>query len=213
VRAAAAIWIATVSVAVAQQPPKTPCNFDGFDTNSGLAEIKAATTAYYGCGAGANCLPMSLRPGDPIVVNRAEGHWTCGYLTARKGSAQGWVASGDIRPVLFDPKPSITAWAGVWVQGENRIEIQISKTPGKLDLEGEASWHGIGGNVHSGEISGEATPIGNLLHYSEGEDNACAIDLALFGKYILANDNNRCGGANVRFWGIWKRAHLQDPLK
>jgi len=205
--------IATVSVAVGQQPPKTPCDFDGFDTNSSLAEIKAATTAYYGCGAGPKCLPMPLSPGDPLVVNRAEGDWTCGYLTARKGSAQGWVHSSDLRPVVFDPKPAIAAWAGVWVQDENRIQIQISKTPGKLHLDGEAYWHGRGDNVRSGEISGEATPIGNHLHYSEGGDNACTVDLALVGKYILANDNNQCGGMNVRFWGIWKRAHLQDPLK
>jgi hypothetical protein len=33
----------------------------------------------------------------------------------------------------------------------------------------------------------------------------CVLDLALVGKYIVAGDNEHCGGANVRLWGIWKR--------
>jgi hypothetical protein len=90
------------------------------------------------------------------------------------------------------------------VQQENRIRIQNSNIPGKLSLEGEAYWHGFGDNVHSGEFSGEATPTGNKLHFTDGDDS-CTIDLALSGKYILANDNNTCGGLNVRFWGVWKR--------
>ena len=48
----------------------------------------------------------------------------------------------------------------------------------------------------------EASPGGNHLHL---EDDSCKIDLALIGKYILANDNNMCGGMNVRFWSVWKR--------
>jgi hypothetical protein len=169
-------------MAAGQQPPKTPCEFDGFDTNSKLAE--------------------TLKTGDPVVVNRVEGDWTCGYLVGRKGSGPGWVQSRDIRLVDSDPNPPLTAWTGTWVQGENRIRIQSSKIPGKLALHGEAYWHGFGDNVHSGEFSGDAIPLGNHLHV---EDDSCKIDLALMGKYILANDNNSCGGLNVRFWGVWKR--------
>jgi hypothetical protein len=146
---------------------------------------------------------MGLKPGDPVVVNRVEGDWTCGYLAARKGSAQGWARSADIRPVEFAPSPPLTAWVGTWVQGENRIRIQNSKTPGKLDLKGEAYWHGRGDNIHSGEFSAEATPAANKIH---AEDDECKIDLALVSDHLLANDNNMCGGMNVRFWGLWKRS-------
>ena len=176
------IFAAITSVAAAQQPPKTPCDFDGFDTKAKLAE--------------------AIKSGYPVVVTRVEGDWTCGYLTSSKGSGQGWVQSREIRLVDFDPNPPLAAWAGTWVQDENRIRIQISKTTGKLALEGEAYWHGFGDNVHSGEFSGEAIPARNQLHV---EDDSCKIDLALWGKYILANDNNSCGGLNVRFWGVWKR--------
>ncbi|HUA18383.1 MAG TPA: hypothetical protein VMB25_06535 [Bryobacteraceae bacterium] len=177
------------------QPPKSPCDFDGFDINAKLAEVKTATTGYY------QSLAMKLKPGDTVVVNRVEGDWTCGYLISRRGAAQGWVRSNDISPVDVDPNPPLTAWIGSWVQGENRVEIQVAK--GKLDLRGEAYWHGIGDNVHTGEFSAEALPAGNKLH---AEDDVCKIDLALIGKYILTNDNNMCGGANVRFWGVWKYA-------
>ena len=174
--------MATLSVAVAQQHPTSLCEFDGFDTNSKLAE--------------------NIKTGDPVVVGRIEGGWTCGYLVTRKGASQSWVRSKDLRLLEFDPQPSLAAWTGTWVQGANRIRIQNSKSPGKVSLEGEAYWHGFGDNVHSGEFSREASPVGNHLHL---EDDACKIDLALISKYILANDNNMCGGMNVRFWSVWKR--------
>jgi hypothetical protein len=176
-----------LSVAVAQQQhPASPCDFDGFDTNSKLAE--------------------TIKTGDPVVVNRVEGDWTCGYLITRKGASQGWVRSKDIRLLDVDPNPALAAWIGTWTQGDGRIRIRSSNAPGKLALEGEAYWHGFGDNVHSGEFSAETNPAGNHLHV---EDDACHIDLVLIGKYILANDNNSCGGANVRFWGVWKRARAK----
>jgi hypothetical protein len=204
VRCALALWLATTSVAAGQQVPTSLCEFDGFDVRSQLAEAKIATTSFYGCTAGKNCLPSTLKPGDPLVVNRTEGDWTCGYLVARKGSAQGWVRSGDIRLIAFDPNPPLDAWLGEWRQGKNHISMLPSKTAGKLALEGEAYWIGTNHNEHSGEISGEASPVGNQLRYSEGEGEGCKVDFALWGKYLLANDNNMCGGLNVRFWGVWK---------
>jgi hypothetical protein len=45
------------------------------------------------------------------------------------------------------------------------------------------------------------------VHYTE--DDICTVNLALLGNYLLANDNNMCGGVNVRFWGVWKRAAPQ----
>ena len=185
-RTALALWLAALSPAIAQQHPTSPCDFDGFDTNSKLAE--------------------TIKTGDPVVVTRVEGDWTCGYLVGRKGSGPGWVRSKEIRLLSADPNPPLSGWTGTWAQDENRIRIQPSKASGKLDLEGEAYWHGFGDNVHSGNFSGRASPAGNHLHV---EDDLCQIDLALWGKYILASDNNSCGGMNVRFWGVWKRAQAQ----
>lgn len=198
-----ALWLATISAAAAQQHPTLPCEFDGFHLDSKMAEVKVATTGYYACATG-KCLPMTLKPGDPVVIARAEGAWTCGYLVARKGSAPGWVESANLRQIAADPDPPLSTWLGEWRQGENRIDILPTNQPGKVELEGDAYWHGIGDNVHTGSISGDASPSGNRLHYAE--EDVCTVDLALIGKYLLAIDNAGCGGANVRFWGVWKRA-------
>ena len=144
---------------------------------------------------------MTLRSSDAVVVVRDEGGWTCGYLAARRGAAQGWIRAKDIRPLTFDAKPPLSAWLGTWKLGDGRITIQSSN--GRLQLDGESYWHGFGDNVHSGEFSGQAIPSGGHLQV---EDDACKIDLALWGQYLLANDNDECGGANVRFWGVWRRA-------
>jgi hypothetical protein len=188
------------------QPPASACDFDGFDVNARLAEVSRPSTGYYGCAAGRKCIPMTLAPGDTVVIARPEGDWTCGYLTGRKGAAQGWVRSQDLQGVQADPNPPQNAWTGTWVQDKNRITIESSKNPGKLALDGEAYWRGGRDNVHEGSISGEVTPAGNHAHYDEGSPESCSVDLALLGNYLLTNDNNKCGGLNVRFWGVWRRA-------
>ena len=201
------VWAAASCVAAEPQPPTSACDFDGFDVQAKLAEVTKATKAYYACEAGQKCLPMPLKAGDLVVIGRSEGEWTCGYLSSAKGAAQGWVRSADFRPVEADPNPPLTAWTGTWVQGENRITMERSNTSGKLSLDGEAYWRGGRDNVHEGAIAGEATPAGNHLHYEEGSAESCNIDLALIGKYLLANDNSKCGGMNVRFWGVWRRGN------
>lgn len=201
--------LAITSSAAGQQPPGSACEFDGFDVNAKLAEVSKPTTAYYACAVGKKCLPMALKPGDTVVISRSEADWTCGYLTARKGGAPGWVRSQDISAIAADPNPPLTAWIATWVQAENRITIERSKTAGKVSLDGEAYWRGSRDNVHEGSIEGEATPRGNRLHYEEGSSESCTVDLALIGEYLLSNDNNKCGGMNVRFWGIWRRGLTQ----
>ena len=203
----AAIVVIAVSWSAAEDRPKTLCGFDGFSANPILAEIATAksTVGYFGCSPGQNCLATKLAPGDPVVVYQAEGGWTCGYLSQAKGAGPGWVRSNDIRPVNFNAAPPLDALLGTWANGDDRIRIQTSKPPGKLELKGEAVWHGRTKDaIHTGDFAGEAAPVGNHLHFVES-DADCTIDLTLIGKYLVANDNNRCGGENVRFWGVWKR--------
>jgi hypothetical protein len=193
-------------VAAAQTRPQKACSFDGFSADPKLAEIARATVGYFGCGSNGNCLPTKLAPGDTATVYHAEGDWTCAYLQQRNGAGPGWVKSLDIREVAADPAPALDAWIGVWSNGSGRIRIAASPVPGHLHLAGSAEWHGNAGVVHTGEFEGDALPQGNHLHFVEGKADSCTIDLTLIGKYLVANDNNACGGMNVRFWGVWKRS-------
>ncbi len=213
----AALVLVTCAV-IGAQPPTTPCAFNGSFTDVKLAEVATAksVTAYGVCGPGKDC-PMTLQPGDPVVMNRAEGDWTCGYFTDWKGvtqgsprgwpqSAEGWVRSQDIAPVNFTKNPASTAWLGTWVQGRNSIGIQNLKAPGKLSFSGKAYKLGPEDVINTGQFSGQASPRGNQVHLIESGANSCAVDLTLAGKYLLVNDNDRCSTTSVRFGGIWKRA-------
>ena len=148
---------------------------------------------------------MNLDSRSPVVVYRVDGDWICGYFSNRQGAAPGWVLGSDVHLISFDQNPPLRAWIGAWAGGEDRVRIQTSNAPGKLGIQGSASWHGSGDVVHTGEFSGEIAPDGNHVHFMQGDTESCTIDLTLFGKYILANDNDRCGGMNVRFWGVWER--------
>jgi len=194
--------------ASAQDRPSSACPFDGFSGPALLAEVSSprATQAYIGCPPGGACKPVALPPRSVVFVYKTEGAWTCGYLTMRDGAGPGWVQSKDLRAVPADAAPPRHAWLGTWVNGEGRILITAAADGAKLKLEGHSVWKGGRGVEHTGDFEGEAASSGNRLHFVEGGADSCTIDLTLVGPYLAANDNNMCGGMNVRFWGVWKRA-------
>lgn len=205
-RARALVSVAFCLVAAAQERPQKACSFEGFSADEKLAEVIRATTGYYGCESAKDCLPAKLAAGDVVRPYHVEGDWTCAYVQQRDGAGPGWVKSADLRPIPADPVPPLDAWFGTWANGRGRIRIGPSTALGKLHLSGDAEWHGQGDVVHTGDFEGDASPQGNHLHFGEAGPESCVIDLTLIGRYMVANDNNRCGGMNVRFWGIWKRS-------
>lgn len=200
-----AILLLIAPVSFAQEHPTTGCPFDGFSTNPKLAETVGSSVAYYGCAVKPGCLSMKLQPAQLVVVFSQTADWICGYVEDKSGATSAWVAAKDLRELRPDPNPPLAAWFGTWSQYDDRIQIEPAKEPSKLHLTGHAIWHGRGDVEHSGDLDGEVVPSGNHLHYSEGPE-ACTVDLTLFGEYLVANDNDRCGGMNVRFWGVWKRS-------
>lgn len=156
-------------------------------------------------------------PGDAVVVYDNPSQWLCVLYVSPKGKARaGLIPSAKVKPIEPSKTPISTAWTGQWVQGEdNRILIKPSKKPGQLYATGEALWYGgprkqafERGSVHTGEFEATATPAGNQLSLSTGEDEySCRVALRLMGPYMVARDNNNCGGANVRFWGVFRKTH------
>ncbi len=203
----AGIWLsmAVCFAAAAQERPQKLCSFDGFSADPKLAEVTKATVGYFGCTLGKDCLPMKLGLGEVVIPHYTDGDWTCAHIEQPAGSGPGWVRSRDIREIRADAAPPLDAWLGMWVNGRDRMVIVRSKVSGELHLEGSAEWRGVGAVVHTGNFEGEATPAGNHLHFVEGNADSCTIDLTLIATYLVANDNDKCGGMNVRFWGVWKR--------
>jgi hypothetical protein len=197
--------------AFAQAKPMGNCPFvgfrDGSDKQPNLAEVATSMPAltWMACDSPKGCVSLKVEPGSPVLVYKIEGQWTCGYGADRYGAGPAWFQSKDLRAVKFAIDPPIAAWNGIWKGGEDRVVISASKNSEELRLVGKAIWQGANGNEHLGDASGNAVPNGNRLHIVDG---GCVIDLTLAGKYILADDNQGCGGMNVSFSGFWTRATI-----
>jgi hypothetical protein len=191
--------------ASAQDRPQKLCNFDGFGADPKLAEVTKATIGYFGCATAKDCIPAKLAAGDAVTPYHTDGDWTCAYLQQKDGAGPGWVKNDAIREVKADPAPPLEAWFGKWGHGDDEIRITAVKGIAQLHLAGDAVWQGGAGVAHTGDFEGDAVPAGNHLHFVEDGPDSCTVDLTLIGKYLVADDNQMCGGMNVRFWGIWKR--------
>jgi hypothetical protein len=92
-------------------------------------------------------------------------------------------------------------------------------------VSGIATWGGGDpqrvkrGAVNTGELEGTFKPQDQVLAigYDPGQtdfppaENAapeiCAAKLELYGRYLIVEDNGRCGGLNVSFNGLYIRAN------
>lgn len=194
----------------AQSKPTEPClfSYDGFATTPGqkvqIAEVaQRAAVQLEACGP-KGCIQAPVASGTPVQVYRRQGEWTCGYVSGRDGAGPAWIRSDALRIMPYDEHPPLSAWVGKWTGGEDRVLIRKASTPGTLQLVGSAIWHGRS-TTHFGDTRGSASPVGNHLHFVEDRPDSCTIDMTLLNRYILASDNQACGGMNVHFQGIWKR--------
>lgn len=194
--------LVAASIAMAQDHPQKQCSWKESEIDHPrLAVVRKPSTAWQ-CYRNGNCSSFERHPGDTIEVALTEDGWSCGYVSSAEGAGPEWVREDELQPVAADPNPPLTAWAGNWSGGEDRVQIQVAKAAARLIINGSAVWKGLNGIQHSGDIKGEAEPAGDTIHYAEG---SCSVEMILIGDYILAHDNGACGGLNARFGGVWKR--------
>lgn len=145
-------------------------------------------------------------PGDELLVSRAYGEWLCSwYQPARGRETVGWIRARQLSLTEPDANPPLAAWLGSWDYYDNSLRLARGGRTGALRVAGDATWVGATpGNVHVGEVSGEAAPSGNLLRLGEDPED-CLVTLRLVGPYLVAHDNNRCGGLNVTFTGVYRK--------
>lgn len=183
----------------------------------GLARIrgeKGARVYFYGeeegCpGPAAKCRQKAyLIPGDEVVTSRTFGDWVCAwYQPARGSETVGWLAADRLAAVESAAAPTLASWLGTWNFYSNEVRLSRGARAGVLRVEGEATWVGVNpGNVHTGELSGEAAPAAGVLNLGGGEEEYdCRATLRLVGPYLLISDNKQCGGVNVTFDGVYRR--------
>lgn len=162
------------------------------------------------CPAGKGCVLKSyVLPEDEVLVSRIyNSDWGCAWYSPKKGSPTiGWIAIGRLD--LLPPSVNLMAqdWVGKWKYYDNSIIISKGQG-GELVVKGAAFWHGLGDNVHIGELDHKAKPTGSILKLGENETSEydCKATLRLVGKYLVASDNMNCGGVNVTFSGVYRKA-------
>jgi len=174
-----------------------------------------------------------LLPGDPVVVTRTEGNFVCaGFAPPKQANA---VTSGWLPAAALDlpqaASGAVSEWLGRWHSGAWK-QIDITAAPnGGITLEGSASYGADDparrerGAVNTGEIAATVTPQGGRADFSldvsgevraydaTGDDVFCKLRLRQLGPYLAVTDNAQCGGHNVTFTGIYRRAGKAEKPK
>lgn len=160
-----------------------------------------------GCpGTSAKCRQKAyVVPGNEVLTSRAFGDWVCAwYQPARGSETVGWLPADRLSVSGPAARAPLALWLGAWGFYDNSLRLTRGRAAGAVRVEGDATWAGVNpGNVHVGEVRGEAAPAGNVLEV--GGDDDCRLKLRLVGSYLVASDNKQCGGVNVTFDGVYRR--------
>jgi hypothetical protein len=155
-------------------------------------------------------LPRGKRKIDPL---RIEGP-----------STQAWLPLSALEPAEVPAGRPAAIWNGEWV-GESQLLDITPKGEGRLTIKGVAYYARDAeavemGGVNVGEIDGLYFRDGDRAEGAVADDESirrptpaddrddayrCVLRLRLVGGYLLAKDNNRCGGMNVSFTGVYRR--------
>ena len=149
--------------------------------------------------------------GDPVLLDGTKR----GFLQVRYANRLGWPTVGllpeaEVTRVAVPPQ----RWTGHWVRVEAKIDLKRTSASG-FAISGDATWGSLDpervrrGGVNVGEFEGALRPRGTgvVAITGTGDDpDACRVWVRLLGPYLLVTDNDACGGHNVSFTGVYRRA-------
>ena len=152
-----------------------------------------------------------LVDGNKILIAQNTEQWVCAWYFGKRREFVGWLPKNVIKP-MPGKTPAIHDWVGTWkpIGGINEIKITHLKN-GMLSISGSALWHGGKNNygydiIHTGELNGEAIPIGNKISLgNKQEQYECVADMQLVLDNLVVSDNGNCGGVNVRFNDVYRK--------
>lgn len=145
--------------------------------------------------------------GDTVVTGRDLGRYRCAFFPNKVGGSAGWVDRSKLRPLPV-AAPTLQDWVGDWKDGDNGLRITVRG--GQLLVDGDAYWPSAnptpeqrpyGPNL--GQVEARATPHGADVEFVE---DTCRVRVHSLGDVLIVADNSECGGMNVRFNGVYRRA-------
>jgi hypothetical protein len=142
------------------------------------------------------------------------------YVCARFKSQKfiesiGWLPRAALEIVPVGANPPVQNWEGTW-RRDREAEIVIKSQGEDVTVAGNATWGGSDpervkrGAINTGELEGSFRPRGQLLaigydpgrsEFPPAEDAApdiCAAKLELYGRYLIVEDNGKCGAPEPR---------------
>lgn len=204
----------------------TICSPHGDVSAAVTSRVDAASAGKISAGK-----PISLRkePADTCQVDAACSIYKAPPLHAATagvelGRNQSWVCVGvpGKRPldVWFGWVPidrwqrsdgeqqSSNRWLGVWQNDHAKIAIQ-SFDGRTLEATGNALWvGGVPGTSHFGDFRVSGIPENGVISTDAGYgETGCQVAMRVVGDFLFAADNQRCGGMNVTFDGIYRFRH------
>ena len=144
-----------------------------------------------------------LIAGDELVVSKEYEGFSCAWY-AGASETVGWLESDRLEPVQIKP-PEHQNWLGHWQYNDNEIYLTELKFSDDFLLEALAIWQGDGANIHIAEVF-ERIYAPQYHSIQITTEDGCFLQLSIMNDYLAAMDNLKCGGANVSFNGIYKKA-------
>lgn len=161
-----------------------------------------------GCPDADSCRHGYLLPGQEVLAGKSMGAFVCVYY--QPSASAGWMLASALAAEPPPSTPTPSDWTGHWsVDAGEDSTIDITLDGAALAVDGEGYWpardyeQGPGQPAqHEGGFSGRAAPTGGRLVLN---DNGCETSMRRVGAYLVVTDNGQCGGANVRFDGVYTR--------
>jgi len=215
---AVAIWVGLSGIAGATLQPETECvPYENEYENAPLFRMKAAgqprvylykeTKRCPGDQACPSLQKAYLVDGDIVFAGPANQGFRCTYYGTSKGKIiAGFLPEENLTPENEQPTLTAEFLLGTWRFGDDSIEIKAAGA-GKVKAHGHATYQ-TSETVNEGEFTASAAvPAPAELVLRDGEGDAmCEVKLRRRGPYLVASDNNQCGGMNVSFEGIYTKA-------
>ena len=232
--APALVWLSLTFLAISTQAARADCvlaqkNFSVARVVSKEAKLHYISGPRKGapeCPSTAN--PCRLRtyllPGDEVLTNATDDPYVCARFKSQSFvETMGWLPRTALE-IVSSERPSAQKWDGKW-RRDSEAEIVLKSHGDEVTVSGNATWGGSDphrvkiGAINTGELEGTFRPRGQLLAIGYDPDRSgfppaeeaaldiCAAKLELYDRYLIVEDNERCGGLNVSFSGLYVRAN------
>jgi hypothetical protein len=151
----------------------------------------------------------SLASGDLVALGAKRGPFVCADFDKGEGDRAGWLPAETIEPAPLATDPA--QWLGDWKRA--KADISIAKARDGFVAQGEATFGALDpekikrGAVHTGAFAGPLIFRDSQATLVDASAvSACALRLARAGDFLFVRDNGDCGGLNVSFSGVYRRA-------